>query len=456
MHLIQSHARRLLRAAGYLPLLAALLSFGACNSSEGSTGLSPDFTADLALSADSVQVAIGDSLSVAVTITRGGGYVDPVTLAIDTLTLPTGVTARFEPQVLGLNITASVLTLTINANAVTGLDSLVVRAAGFGVADDTTVVQLNVVAPAIGMTSVVTAASAAIGSTASIPLTFQRVNGYAGPIFLTAEGVPANVTATFIPAQVPNGVTNSTLTLTPIEGATVGTSTITVRAANGSIVLARTVPFTFTITPGNTTDYSPSVSPAALNVVTGASAQTEVSVNRMGGFTGDVMFTVTGLPSGVTAAFTPTPATAGTTTLLLTAASDVVVGTYNLTVTGSAAGLPNHSIPLVLTVAPPPALSLTVLTPTLTVAKGAIGQSNLILTRTGGLVGDVRLSTEGVPAGVSSIFLPATMTGAATSSIVTFSVGAGATNGTYTIVVRGDNSAAGVSGTSTLTLVVGP
>jgi len=67
----------------------------------------------------------------------------------------------------------------------------------------------------------------------------------------------------------------------------------------------------FTLNPGNT----------VVDVLTGTTVDVPVDLNRINGSNGDVSFAVTGLPTGMTAAFDPNPVTAtgATTTLKLTA-----------------------------------------------------------------------------------------------------------------------------------------
>ncbi len=84
-------------------------------------------------------------------------------------------------------------------------------------------------APAIGV-GVLGAASLPRGSTAELTVTVARLAGFTGAITLSAEGLPAGVTAAFAPATVPGSSTTSTLALTASASATVGTVVATVRA----------------------------------------------------------------------------------------------------------------------------------------------------------------------------------------------------------------------------------
>ena len=66
------------------------------------------------------------------------------------------------------------------------------------------------------------------------------------------------------------------------------------------------------------------------------------TITPSGGFAGTVSFTASGLPAGVTAAFSPSSATARTT-LTLTASSTATVGSATVTVTG-ASGTLTHTL----------------------------------------------------------------------------------------------------------------
>ena len=86
--------------------------------------------------------------------------------------------------------------------------------------------------------------------------------------------------------------------------------------------------------------FSVSVSPGSVSQVQGASATTTVTVGSTNGFNSAVSLAASGLPSGVTATFSPatvTPPANGTatSTLTLTASAAAAVGTVNATVTGT-------------------------------------------------------------------------------------------------------------------------
>ena len=99
-----------------------------------------------------------------------------------------------------------------------------------------------------------------------------------------------------------------------------------------------------TTTPG----YSLSASPASLSVAKGASGTSTITVTPAGGFSSAVALTTSGLPTGVTASFSPASTTT-TSTLTLAVASTATAGTYTVTVTGTS-GSTTHTATVALTV----------------------------------------------------------------------------------------------------------
>jgi len=94
-----------------------------------------------------------------------------------------------------------------------------------------------------------------------------------------------------------------------------------------------------------------SATPANPSVGQGGSATSTVTVVPLNGFTGSVSLSATGLPSGVTASFTPT-STATTSVMTLTASGTAAPGTATVTVTGTSGSL-SPTIPVNLTIAAP-------------------------------------------------------------------------------------------------------
>ena len=83
-----------------------------------------------------------------------------------------------------------------------------------------------------------------------------------------------------------------------------------------------------------------SASPSILNVSQGGSVTSTITVTPVDGFSGSVTLSASGLPSGVTAAFSPNPTTSSST-LTLTASASAALGTTNVTIQGASGSLTN-------------------------------------------------------------------------------------------------------------------
>ncbi len=212
--------------------------------------------------------------------------------------------------------------------------------------------------PAIAVSLSPTSATVEQGASTAVTGTLTRTGGFTGSVNLDVTGEPAGVTGTVGNTSTVGGVTTATITVEVGPGVVPGVYPLTVRGT-GSGVSAATAAFTLTVTaaPG----YELELNPAAISIDQGAEADVEVSVNATN-FSGDVELTIEGpdaappaspslgpLPDGVTAAFTPNPATTGST-LTITVGGVVTTASYVLTVRGTTTGLEDRTANLTLTV----------------------------------------------------------------------------------------------------------
>lgn len=120
------------------------------------------------------------------------------------------------------------------------------------------------------------------------------------------------------------------------------------------------------------------LTPAAstLTVVQGQMASTVISINPLNGFSGNVSFTATSLPAGVSASFTP--ATASTsTTLSLATTTGAATGSFQVLVSGSSPGAANASLALTLAITPATSTGTLVVRGSATLAGGVGAQMDL-------------------------------------------------------------------------------
>jgi hypothetical protein len=193
------------------------------------------------------------------------------------------------------------------------------------------------------------------GSSGTSTITVTSLNGFNSATTLSASGLPSGVTAAFStnPVTPPaNGSAASTLTLTASATATTGTTTVTITGTSGSTTHTATI--ALTVSPAASPDFTIGVSPTSVTVTQGGTGTTTTTITSLNSFNSATTLSATGLPSGVTAAFSPNPVTppangSATSTLTFAASASAAVGTATVTVTGVSGSL-THSTTVSLTV----------------------------------------------------------------------------------------------------------
>ena len=320
-------------------------------------------------SAAAVAVAQGSSLTDTITVTDVGGFAGSVTLAASGL--PSGMTASF-----GTNPTAgsSLLTLTSSCTSTVGTSTITITGASGGLTATTTIA-LTVAAPAQGFTIVPSTTTLDLiqGKTATDTITPTVGGCFTGSMTYSESGLPAGVTATF----APNPTTGSSvLTFTASATATVGTSTVTIAGASGSLTASTTI--ALTVSSSGTGSFTLTPSARALTIALNAGGTDTINVTDVGGFTGPVTLTASGMPSGVTAAFGTNPTT-GSSLLTLTASSSATTGAATITIqgtsTGTSSGTLSATTTIALTVSATPSLQIAWVSP----AAGISGSTFTIM-----------------------------------------------------------------------------
>jgi hypothetical protein len=279
-------------------------------------------------------------------------------------------------------------------------------------------------APSFSISGTPASVSLAQGATASSAIAITPRNGFSGSVALTVSGLPSGVTAAFSSAAA---TTSSTLTLTASSTAAVGTATVTVTGTSGAL----TSTFALSLTVGAPSGFTISAAPATLGLVQGATAKSTITVSSVGGFTGAVTVSVSGLPAGVTASLTR-GSTANTVALALAASATATIGTANVTVTGTSGAL-TKAATIALTVGAIPTFSLTATPASVSVAQGGSASSSIAVSAQNGFNSAVALSVSGLPSGVTAQFGNA----GAGGTTLTFSASASAASAPATVTVTG-------------------
>src|SRR6266851_5004697 len=112
--------------------------------------------------------------------------------------------------------------------------------------------------------------------------------------------------------------------------------------------------FKFPTCGSSTPDFTVGASPSSLTIAQGSSGTSTITITSLNGFNSATTLSASGLPSGVTAAFSTNPVTppangSATSTLTLTASGTATTGNATVTVTGTSGSL-THSATIALTV----------------------------------------------------------------------------------------------------------
>ena len=200
---------------------------------------------------------------------------------------------------------------------------------------------------------------------------------------------------------------------------------------------------------GSIPGFSLSANPAALSITQGTNGATTITITSLNGFNGNVTLSASGLPNGVTAAFSPNPATSSST-LTLTAISTAGTGTVTVTVSGTSGTLSSSaSISLTVNAAQTPNFTLSASPTTVTLAQDSNSTSSISIAPLNGFSGNVTLSASGLPSGVSAVFAPNPST---TNSTLTLSASSTATTGNATVTITGNSGT--LTNTSSIALTV--
>src|SRR5215831_13228809 len=171
------------------------------------------------------------------------------------------------------------------------------------------------------------------GASASSTVSTSISGTFNSSISLSASGLPSGATATFNPAAIgAPGSGSASLTVATASSTPTGTSTVTITATGGG--KTHTTTLGLTVTSAAVPDFSIAASLSSLTISQGASGSSTISSAISGGFNSALSLSASGLPSGVTAGFSPSSIAApgsGSATLTLSAGSTATVGTTTVT-----------------------------------------------------------------------------------------------------------------------------
>ncbi len=195
-------------------------------------------------------------------------------------------------------------------------------------------------------------------------------------------------------------------------------------------------------------DFSISATPSSRAVAPASGTNYTVSITPSNGFTGNVTFGLSGLPSGATASFSPSPVSgSGSSTMTISTSSVTPAGTYQLTITGTSGTL-NHSTQVTLVVAD---FTISASPSSQTVRRGSKTTYTVTITALGPFSATVNFSVTGLPRHTSASFNPTSVAGSG-SSTLTITVNRPAATGNYPLTITATGG--GLTHSANVSLVI--
>jgi pseudomonalisin len=339
------------------------------------------------------------------------------------------------------------------------------QATGIGAPDAFLLVQhwTDTSGPSLNLNLSASTVDLGTGSSVQVNASTTAGGGFSAAVALSVTGLPAGLTANFSASTmaVP-GAGSSTLTLTAAASLTPGVYSLTLKATGGGIVQTASLVVTATAP-----SFVLSANQSSLTLQQGGTGQVTLTVAPSGGFSSAVTFSSSGLPTGVTAAFSPASfgslgSGAGSSTVTFAASASAAVSQANVTLTATGGGVTEH---LVIAVTLQQALSLSASPPALSFPQGGSGQIVLTVTPASVLAG-ATIYVSGLPSGViasgsvsagsMTVFLSASGTAASGTHTLTFSIASGGVTKTAPVTLTITALPFALSeGSSSLTLAPG-
>ncbi len=181
------------------------------------------------------------------------------------------------------------------------------------------------------------------GQTASTAISVNRLNGFTGNVSFSASGAPAGASLGVNPAS---SATGTSLSIAASAATAPGNYAIVVTgnapaSASGPAVTATTT-VTLNVTAAAPPRFTIASSPGSLLMLLGGifGANVNVSLTKINGFSSTVVYTVTGVPAGMRATFSPASSTGGSTLQLsVTSILGAQRGFFTLRITGTSGAL---------------------------------------------------------------------------------------------------------------------
>ncbi len=275
------------------------------------------------------------------------------------------------------------------------------------------------------------------GGSVSFTVTLTPLYGFTGDVTIGATDLPNGITPSYNPVTVKGANGSSTVTLTAASNLPIGNYTFNLSGNSGTLTHTAMI----TVTVNNSVgDFGGSVNPSIQNISQSSSATYPVTITPTGGFNGNVVLSVSGLPAGTNASFSQNPVSgSGTSNLTVTTTGSTPSPSVTAFTITATSGTLVHSHTAYLGVAPVAEAITGSITPSNSISSSAGGTANYVLnlaTSNNSANADMTLAVNGAPSGSTATFVPATInTGTGSSTLKIVASGGALTQGSYSLLI---------------------
>jgi hypothetical protein len=333
---------------------------GSLNHSAAATLLiNPVAVADfgIAVTPGSQTVTAGNSTTYSVAVNAINAFAG--TVALSAAGLPAGATASFSPAAIA-GSGSSTLTVTTTGSTPAGSPVLTLTGTSGSLTHSAAATLVVNLVPLADFTIAATPGSQTVtaGNSTTYAVAVNAINAFAGTVALSAAGLPAGATASFSPAAI-TGSGNSNMTVTTTGSTPAGTVTLSLKGTSGS--LTHSAAATLVVSAAPVADFTIAATPGSQTVTAGNPATYAVAVNAVNAFAGTVALSVTGLPAGATASFSPASiAGSGSSTMTVNTTGSTPAGTVSLSLKGTSGSLTHSAAATLIVNAAPTSNTLSV------------------------------------------------------------------------------------------------
>ena len=304
---------------------------------------------DLSVQPTVQYMAPGGSTAFTILIVSKGGFNSPVALTVKNV--PSGITATLSsasvtPPADGVGYSILMIS-TPTYGSPTGSFTMLITGTSGNLVESASAMLTITTASQFALTVSPSSQIVARGHSVKYDVTVSSIGQFSSNVSLGLDGFPPGVTYDFSPSSVKpatGGSASSTLTVKTSEQTANGTYTLIISGQSGGLTHYSSAALAVT----TISEFVLSVSPTAKTMGLGETASFSVTGSSIGGFSSEIELQLGSVPAGISYSFDPatikpTPTSAATSTLKLSAAPDANTGVFALVVVGKSKSIIHSS-----------------------------------------------------------------------------------------------------------------